>query len=78
MLECREITVAGRLSAFSAQIVPGCRIHIIGPNGAGKSTLLTRLAGMSAGEARLFSTDNRLPTFPDPGWHVFAPGYASN
>ncbi|MBU9863823.1 MULTISPECIES: vitamin B12 ABC transporter ATP-binding protein BtuD [Rahnella] len=66
MLECREITVAGRLSAFSAQIVPGCRIHIIGPNGAGKSTLLTRLAGMSAGGGEVILDGQRLADVPGP------------
>lgn len=49
MLECHEISVEGRLSAFSAKILPGSRIHLIGPNGAGKSTLLARLAGMFDG-----------------------------
>lgn len=48
MLECREISVEGRLQAFSAKVVPGSRIHLIGPNGAGKSTLLATLAGIFA------------------------------
>ena len=66
MLECREISVAGRLSAFSTQVSPGCRIHIIGPNGAGKSTLLSRLAGMSAGDGEVFLGGQRLREIPGP------------
>ncbi|WP_047606189.1 vitamin B12 ABC transporter ATP-binding protein BtuD [Rahnella aquatilis] len=66
MLECHEITVAGRLRAFSTQVMPGCRIHIIGPNGAGKSTLLTRLAGMSAGDGEVILDGQRLTDIPGP------------
>lgn len=53
MLECREISVEGRLRAFSAKIAPGSRVHLIGPNGAGKSTLLARLAGVFEGKGTL-------------------------
>lgn len=66
MLECRQITVSGRLRAFSTQIEPGSRIHIIGPNGAGKSTLLARLAGMSEGGGEVTLDGQRLSDIPGP------------
>lgn len=53
MLECREISVEGRLQAFNANIAPGSRVHLIGPNGAGKSTLLARLAGVFEGKGEV-------------------------
>lgn len=66
MLECHNITVEGRLRAFSAQITPGKRIHLIGPNGAGKSTLLTRLAGMSGGGGEVIFSGEKLGDISGP------------
>lgn len=49
LLECREVTVAGRLcSPVSLRIRGGDRLLVTGPNGAGKSTLLGVLAGAIA------------------------------
>ncbi|MBF7955174.1 vitamin B12 ABC transporter ATP-binding protein BtuD [Rahnella victoriana] len=66
MLECRDITVEGRLRAFTTQIAPGKRIHIIGPNGAGKSTLLARLAGMSGGGGEVLLDGQPLAEISGP------------
>lgn len=66
MFECRNIAVAERLHAFSAQIASGSRIHLIGPNGAGKSTLLTRLAGMSRGAGDVLLAEQNLDEIPGP------------
>lgn len=49
MLECHNLSVPGRLRAFTSHVNAGCRVHIIGPNGAGKTSLLARIAGMLGG-----------------------------
>ena len=48
MLEARDLRLAGRLDAVSAELRPGEVTAICGPNGAGKSTLLECLAGLLA------------------------------
>lgn len=49
MLECHNLSVPGRLQAFTSHVNAGCRVHIIGPNGAGKTSLLACIAGMLDG-----------------------------
>lgn len=46
LLQLNDVSVAGRLAPFSAQVDAGLQIHLIGPNGAGKSTLLACAAGV--------------------------------
>lgn len=50
MIEAKTLTMAGRLEALSASLMPGEITAICGPNGAGKSTLLQCLAGLIAPE----------------------------
>lgn len=66
MLECREVSVSGRLRAFSARVSSGSRIHLIGPNGAGKSTLLARLAGISGSDGDVFIGKENLTEISGP------------
>ncbi len=46
MLQINHLAVTSRLLPFSANALPGNRVHIIGPNGAGKSSLLAAIAGI--------------------------------
>ncbi len=74
-LAAHGLTLAGRLSEFTATLRPGEVTAICGPNGAGKSTLLSCLAGLlqpSAG--RVMLDEQPLAALP-PGNRAQAIGY---
>ncbi|WP_226570060.1 vitamin B12 ABC transporter ATP-binding protein BtuD [Mangrovibacter yixingensis] len=54
LLSLNHVAEKGRLAAVSADIQPGCWLHLVGPNGAGKSTLLARMSGMSEGPGDVY------------------------
>lgn len=60
MLECHNLSVPGRLQAFTTKVNAGSRVHIIGPNGAGKTSLLARIAGMLEGGGSLSLEGHQL------------------
>ncbi len=60
MLECYNLSVPGRVEAFTAHVNAGSRVHIIGPNGAGKTSILARIAGMLDGEGSISLAGQRF------------------
>lgn len=66
MLDCNNLSVAGRLRAFSTQVEAGSRVHIVGPNGAGKSSVLARMAGLLAGAGSVSLSGQSLDPLSGP------------
>ncbi|BDH46174.1 vitamin B12 import ATP-binding protein BtuD [Salmonella enterica subsp. enterica serovar Choleraesuis] len=53
LLTIQDLSVAGRLGPFNAEVFAGERLHLIGPNGAGKSTLLSCMAGLQPAQGKI-------------------------